>query len=431
MVVISRYAIGDPAIADLLDRSAVPNQDVLARTTTICRQVREGGDAAIASISEKFGGSRNSIRVSADEIAEAVASASPALLSAIEASIKNVRAVHTAQLPENQITEPTSGVSIERRWEPLHRIGAYVPGGRGAYPSTLIMTVVPAQVAGVKEIVVVSPAADGVLHPATLAAAGILGVTELYAIGGAQAVAALAYGTETVPRVQKIVGPGNAYVTAAKLQVLGTCSIDIPAGPSEVLVICDGTENPLHVAADLLCQAEHGPDSPAILVSTDPNFLDQVAAAIDSLLGSLERSDILIQALEGHGAFVTAPDLNAAVVFANDYAPEHITILTQSPEKLVDALTNVGSVYVGTWAPESAGDYASGANHVLPTGGLARSQGPLSTEDFGSWRQIQRITRDGLRQLAPTISTLARAEGLTAHALSAELRLNPTLGVSQ
>jgi histidinol dehydrogenase len=431
MVTISRYAIGDPEIVELLDRSAVPDQHVLERTASICRQVQQEGDAAIKSISEKFGGSRRPIRVSADEIAEAVASASPALLSAIEASIENVRTVHQAQLPENQITEPTAGVSIERRWEPLRRVGAYVPGGRAAYPSTLIMTVVPAQVAGVEEIVVVTPTDDGALQPATLAAAGTLGVTELYAIGGAQAVAALAYGTETIPRVQKIVGPGNAYVTAAKLHVLGTCSIDIPAGPSEVLIICDGTENPLHVAADLLCQAEHGPDSPAILVSTDPTFLDQVAAAIDSLLGSLERSDILIQALEGHGAFVTAPSLDAAVAFANDYAPEHITILTQSPEKLVDALTNAGSVYVGQWAPESAGDYASGANHVLPTGGLARSQGPLSTEDFGSWRQIQRITRDGLRQLAPTISTLARAEGLTAHALSAELRLNSNLGVTQ
>lgn len=431
MVAIARYAIGDPEVVELLDRSAVPDQHVIERTAAICRQVQQEGDAAIKSISEKFGGSRSPIRVSANEIAEAVASASPALISAIEASIENVRAVHTEQLPESQITEPTLGVSIERRWEPLRRIGAYVPGGRAAYPSTLIMTVVPAQVAGVKEIVVVTPTDDGALHPATLAAAGTLGVTELYAIGGAQAVAALAYGTETIPRVQKIVGPGNAYVTAAKLQVLGTCSIDIPAGPSEVLVICDGTENPLHVAADLLCQAEHGPDSPAILVSTDPNFLNEVAAAIDSLLGSLERSDILVQALEGHGAFVTAPSLDAAVAFANDYAPEHITILTQSPETLVDALTNAGSVYVGQWAPESAGDYASGANHVLPTGGLARSQGPLSTEDFGSWRQIQRITRDGLRQLAPTISTLARAEGLTAHALSAELRLNSNLGVTQ
>lgn len=431
MVAIARYAIGDPEVVELLDRSAVPDQHVIERTAAICRQVQQEGDAAIKSISEKFGGSRSPIRVSANEIAEAVASASPALISAIEASIENVRAVHTEQLPESQITEPTLGVSIERRWEPLRRIGAYVPGGRAAYPSTLIMTVVPAQVAGVKEIVVVTPTDDGALHPATLAAAGTLGVTELYAIGGAQAVAALAYGTETIPRVQKIVGPGNAYVTAAKLQVLGTCSIDIPAGPSEVLVICDGTENPLHVAADLLCQAEHGPDSPAILVSTDPNFLNEVAAAIDSLLGSLERSDILVQALEGHGAFVTAPSLDAAVAFANDYAPEHITILTQSPETLVDALTNAGSVYVGQWAPESAGDYASGANHVLPTGGLARSQGPLSTEDFGSWRQIQRITREGLRQLAPTISTLARAEGLTAHALSAELRLNSNLGVTQ
>jgi histidinol dehydrogenase len=423
MISLRRYNVGTPEATALTVRSAVPDQSVRESAAEICADVRRRGDVAVRENSEEFGGGRKEVRVSRAEMQAALNVADPQLVSAIEAAIANVRTVHRAQLPVGHTSHPVAGVSVERAWSPINRVGAYVPGGSAAYPSTLIMTVVPAQVAGVKQIVVTSPAAEGVIHPAMLTAAAILDIDEFYAIGGAQAVAALAYGTESIPRVQKIVGPGNAYVTAAKLEVFGTCSIDLPAGPSEVLVICDGSENPTHVATDLLCQAEHGPDSPAVLVSTNQEFLGRVEDALSRILATLDRSTILSAALANHGALVFASTLTEAVAFANAYAPEHITVLTADPEALVPQLTGAGSVYVGPWAPESAGDYATGANHVLPTGGLAHAEGPLSTQDFGSWRQIQRITQDGLKTLAPTITTLARAEGLTAHAFSAEIRL--------
>ncbi len=423
MVSLPRYTLGTPAATALTVRSAVPDQTVRESAAEICADVQRRGDVAVRENSEEFGGGRKEVRVSRAEMQAALNVADPQLVSAIETAIANVRTVHQAQLPVGHTSHPDAGVSIERAWSPMKRVGAYVPGGTAAYPSTLIMTVVPAQVAGVEQIVVTSPAADGAIHPAMLTAAAILHIDEFYAIGGAQAIAALAYGTESIPRVQKIVGPGNAYVTAAKLEVYGTCSIDLPAGPSEVLVICDGSENPTHVATDLLSQAEHGPDSPAVLVSTDQDFLGRVEDALSGILATLDRSAILSAALTNHGALVFASNLAEAVAFANDYAPEHITVLTTDPEALVPQLTNAGSVYVGAWAPESAGDYATGANHVLPTGGLAHAEGPLGTQDFGSWRQIQRINQEGLKALAPTIATLARAEGLTAHALSAEIRL--------
>jgi histidinol dehydrogenase len=338
-------------------------------------------------------------------------------------AIANVEAAHRAQLPDPLTVTTTPGVTIERRWSPLRRVGAYVPGGKAAYPSSLIMTVVPARVAGVREVVVASPAADGILHPAMLAAAALLDVDELYAMGGAQAIAAMAYGTETIRPVEKIVGPGSAWVTAGKIHVLGTCSIDLPAGPSEVLVLADATAHPTLVAVDMLCQAEHGPDSPAVLVTDDVGLPDRVLAEIERLLPDLARAEILTQALEKHGALVTTSDLDAAVDFANDYGPEHISVNTADAEGVAARLHAVGSVYVGEWAPESAGDYATGANHVLPTGGLARAEGPLSVDDYGSWRQVQHLTREGLEALAPTITTLAGAEGLTAHGLAASIRL--------
>lgn len=423
MLSLPRYILGTPDATALTVRSAVPDQSVRKAAVDICADVQRRGDVAVSEYSEEFGGGRQEVRVGRDEMQAALDAADSQLVSAIEASIESVRTVHRAQLPVGHTSHPVAGVSVERAWSPIKRVGAYVPGGTAAYPSTLIMTVVPAQIAGVEQIVVTSPAADGAIHPAMLATAAILDIDEFYAIGGAQAIAALAYGTESIPRVQKIVGPGNAYVTAAKLEVFGTCSIDLPAGPSEVLIICDGSENPTHVATDLLCQSEHGPDSPAVLVSTDRDFLDRVEDALFDILPTLDRSAILSAALSNHGALVSASSLAEAVAFANDYAPEHITVLTADPESLVPELTGAGSVYVGPWAPESAGDYATGANHVLPTGGLAHTEGPLSTQDFGSWRQIQRIDEEGLRTLAPTITTLARTEGLTAHALSAEIRL--------
>ena len=346
--------------------------------------------------------------------------------TAIEESIRNVEFFHSRQRPADLSVEPVPGVRIDRKWSALRSVGAYIPGGKAAYPSSLIMTVVPALAAGVGRVVVASPAmADGRIDPTLLATAHRLGVTEMYAMGGAQAVAALAYGTESIRPVDKIVGPGTAYVTAAKLIVLGVCAIDMPAGPSEVLVIADGSADPEMVAVDLLCQAEHGPDSPALLVTTDESLARKVGEHINRLLPQLERREILAQALTRHGLVVLVETISEAVAFANDFAAEHVTVLTERSAQDAASITSAGSIYVGHWSPEAAGDYATGANHVLPTGGLARSMNPLGIEDFGTWRQVQTLTESGLRAIAPTISTLATAEGLTAHRLSVDVRLRP------
>ena len=285
------------------------------------------------------------------------------------------------------------------------------------------MGVIPAQVAGVPEIVVTSPADEnGEVSQAMLAAAALLGVTEVYVTGGAQAVGALAYGTETIRPVEKIVGPGNAWVTAAKLSVYGDVGVDLPAGPSEALVIADATADPRIIAADLMCQAEHGPESPVALVTSDADFAAAVLEQVDELLPDLERSEIIRSALEDHGLVALVESIDEAIEFANEYAAEHLTVHTANAETDALRTTAAGSVFVGNWAPESAGDYATGANHVLPTGGLAAAYGPLGVEDCGSWRQVQTLTKEGLATLRPTISALAAAEGLTAHQLAAEIR---------
>ena len=415
---LDRLAAGERR--ELVRRSAVPDPAVRDGAAAVCRDVAEKGDPAVAAYAERFGGGFR--RVPAGEI-EAGAARVPEVVEALRRAAAAVEAFHRAQLPTDLEVVTTPGVEITRSWHPLRRVGAYVPGGKAAYPSTVVMTAVPARVAGVAEVVVASPAAsDGTLSDALLAACAVTGVDELWAMGGAQAVAALAYGTETVDPVQKIVGPGNAWVTAAKLAVYGVCDIDLPAGPSEVLVLADRTADPRLVAVDLLCQAEHGPDSPAVVVTTDPDLPARVEVELAALLPALERAAILEAALGAHGLAVVAPDREEALAFADEYAAEHVTILTDDPDRDAKQLTGAGSIYVGRWAPESAGDYATGANHVLPTGGLAAAAGPLSVEDFGSWRQVQRITREGLRSIAPTIATLATAEGLTAHRLAAEIR---------
>lgn len=406
----------------LVRRAAVPDRNIRHGAAAICDDVAERGAAAVQEYAERFGGGFR--RVDIGEIRSAVDTVGRDVIGALESAAANVRTYHQAQLPGELQVETMEGVEISRRWTPLSRVGAYVPGGKAAYPSSVIMTVVPAKVAGVGDVVVASPSApDGSVNPATLAACQVAGADEVWIVGGAQAVAALAYGTETMEPVEKIVGPGNAWVTAAKLAVFGVCSIDLPAGPSEVLVLADETADPTLVAVDLLCQAEHGPDSPAVLVTTDSDLPDRVEAELDRLLPELERSDILEQALTDHGWAVVVPDHSSAIAFANDYAGEHVTIMTADPDTDAKQITAAGSVYVGRWAPESAGDYATGANHVLPTGGLAAACGPLAIEDFGSWRQVQRINRRGLENLVDTISTLATAEGLTAHRLAAEIRL--------
>ena len=409
--------------ARLLRRSAVPDRKIRDRASEICRLVEAEGDSALRRAGARYGGGRLVIRVSEREKAAALEDISPALRSALEGAVGAVREYHSAHLPAASVLETRPGVRVERRWTPLRRVGAYVPGGGAAYPSTLVMTVVPAQVAGVSEIAVASPCdEDGGMDPALLAAAALLGVEELYAMGGAQGVAALAYGTETIPAVDKIVGPGNAWVTAAKLEVTGRCAIDIPAGPSEALVLADDSADPRLTAIDLLCQTEHGPDSPAILVTTDPGLPARVEAEMERLLADLPRRDILRTALAEHGEALVAEGVDEAVDFANGYASEHVTVMTADPQAVAERIVNAGTVYVGRWSAESAGDYATGGNHVLPTGGLARCCSPLGVEDFGSWRQVQTLTRDGLSSLRPVIEELAAAEGLEAHRLACSLR---------
>lgn len=412
--------------AGLLRRSALPGQGVREAAAAIVAEVRDGGDAALDSAAARHGGGRSGPRrVSTEEMADAAAALPADLRSAIRHAASNIRRFHEDQIPSDSELEIEPGVLVQRRWASLRRVGAYVPGGTAAYPSTLLMTVIPAQVAGVESVAVASPAGPGgALAPALLGAAGLIGVDELYAMGGAQAVAALAYGTETIAPVQKIVGPGNSWVTAAKLAVFGDVAIDMPAGPSEVVVVADRSADPLHVAADLLSQAEHGPDSPAVLVTAHEPLLDMVAAEIARLLPRLERRNVLSRSLKTHGLLVLAPDHEAALEFAEDYAPEHVSLLTANAETDAKRLTSAGSVYVGEWAPEAVGDYASGANHVLPTGGTAAAISPLGVADYGSWRQVQRLTRDGLAGLRKTIGELATAEGFTAHRLAVEVRFD-------
>jgi histidinol dehydrogenase len=287
------------------------------------------------------------------------------------------------------------------------------------------MGIVPAQIAGVGRICVATPAGpDGTVNPVVLGAISLLGVEEVYAMGGAQAIGALAYGTESVDRVSKIVGPGGPWVTAAKLAVFGVCGIDLPAGPSEAAIVADEESDPATVAADVMCQAEHGSESAVLLTVPSEAFADDVASAINSALPSLLRSSTISDALNDHGMIVVCESPADALALVNDWAPEHLSLHTESASEDVDSVPNAGSVFVGRWSAEAAGDYATGANHVLPTGGLARSYGPLSVDDFGSYRQIQTLTRSGLEQLAPTILAFAGAEGLGAHAYSVTARLD-------
>jgi histidinol dehydrogenase len=422
-------SIGPQERSELVTRSAVPDGDVLSRAAAIVREVRKGGDETLRALNTKHGGgsTKGALRVDESMIREAFNAAVPELVEALQNAISAIRRTHEAQLPFDQEIEPTPGVRLTRRWSPLRRVGVYVPGGRAAYPSSLVMGVIPAQVAGVSEIAVVCPASpSGTIDFAVLTAAHMLDVTEVYTAGGAQAIAALAYGTETIRRVQKIVGPGGPWVTAAKLAVFGTVGVDLPAGPSEAAVIVDATTDPVIAASDLLCQAEHGPDSIVALVTSDRAVAERVLVAASRQLDDLERRDIIQKALEGYGLVIIAGSHDSCLRFTDEWAPEHVSMLTADPRGDATSVTAAGSVFLGRWTPESAGDYATGANHVLPTGGLAAAYGPLATEDFGSWSQLQELTKAGLERLAPTIRTLAGQEGLTAHAACVDVRLANT-----
>jgi histidinol dehydrogenase len=411
----------------LFRRGAVPDPAVRAATRTILADVRARGATAVREASARFGGGRPDGRLIllTGELLAAANALARAERDALETAIANVRRFAEAQRPRSTTTTIIPGVELERRWLPLSRVGAYVPGGSAPYPSSLVMTVVPARVAGVGAVVVASPAdRGGEVDPVLLGAAGLLGVDAMLVAGGVQAIGALAYGLadEGLEPVDRIVGPGSAWVTAAKIEVAGEVGIDLPAGPSEGLVLADGTADIVTVAADLITQAEHGVDSPALLVTPDETLADAVEAEVLHRLEGAARRDILGRALADHGWIVLVPDLAAGIDFVNGYGPEHLSVEVEDLEAAVALVRNAGSIFVGRWSPESAGDYASGANHVLPTGGLARSCGPLAVEAFGKFNQVQRITREGLAALRPAIRTLAEAEGLLAHRDAVEVR---------
>ena len=414
-------------VAALLRRGAVPDPQVRQGARAILATVKAGGDAAVLDANKKFGGGRadGSLLVTRAEMEAARDALSPRIRAGLDQMIANIRRFAQTQLPETRTTTIVPGVEIERRWVPLSRVGVYAPGGSAAYPSSLLMGVVPAKVAGVGTIVVASPAdADGQLNQTLLGAAGLVGVDVFIVAGGAQAVGAMAYGLPAagIAPVDRIVGPGNSWVTAAKLEVFGECGIDLPAGPSEVMVVADGRANAAHVASDLLSQAEHGPDSPALLVTWDSELASRVEVELGRQLETAARRTILERSLAAGALVVLAPNRASGLDFVNAYAPEHLSVVVDDVEEAVAKLRNAGSLFVGPYAPESAGDYASGANHVLPTGGLARSCGALSTESYGKFMQVQRISRDGLSAIRDAVEAISEAEGLMAHKRAVELR---------
>ncbi len=421
----------DPdAVADwrrLVRRGAAPDLEVRATVRGIIHDIRAGGADAVRDANRRYGGGTRdgSLVIEPPAMAAARDALDPRVRTALETAIAHVRRFAEPQRPATVRVETAPGIEIERRWTPLTSVGAYVAGGSAPYPSSLVMTVVPARVAGVGTVVVATPAGrDGTVDPVLLGAAGLLEVDAIVVAGGAQAIAALAFGlpAEGVAPVDRIVGPGNAWVTAAKIELVGEIGIDLPAGPSEGMVLAGPDRDPAVVAADLITQAEHGPDSPAYLVTTDGRFADAVERALAEQLAASPRREILERSLGEHGRIVLAADLEAAIGLVNEYAPEHLSVDIDPLEETVGRLTSAGSIFVGPWAPESAGDYATGANHVLPTGGLARSTGPLAVETFGRFSQVQRITREGLAAIRSVVTTLADAEGLAAHRDAVEIR---------
>jgi histidinol dehydrogenase len=406
----------------LLDRSTSSDATVRERCSEIIARVRRGGDAALQALALELDGvALDTLEVPRERWTSALDALAPALRHAMERSVGNIRRVHGAFLPVAQEIESECGVVVGRRPDPLGRVGVYAPGGRAAYPSSVLMGVVPARVAGVGEVVVCSPPERATGRPSSvvLAAAALAGADRVFSLGGAGAIAALAYGTESVPRVDRIVGPGNAYVAEAKLQVASTVAIDSPAGPSELLVIADESADPLLVAREMLAQAEHDPLAAVVAVTTSEESANAVLRAIDDLLPRHPRAGIAGAALQGQGAVLWAASLDAAVAFSNSYAPEHLLLVVSTADDVLAEVRNAGTVFVGAYASVAFGDYMTGANHVLPTGGLARSYSGLSTLDFVRWTTYQRVTRDAAARLAEDVGTFADAERLGGHALAA------------
>jgi histidinol dehydrogenase len=400
---------------------------IIPAVRTIMDAVRDEGDDALRRYTERFDGAAlASLAVSPEEFARAREIVDPAVRDALQEEIRAVRAFHETHISISQPVQTYPGVSVWREWRPIERVGLYIPGGRGPYPSSVVMLGVPAAIAGCPTVVICTPPGpDSTVPAATLVAAEMVGVTHVFKLGGAQAIAAMAHGTESVPVVDKLFGAGNSYVTAAKLLAFPETSLDAPAGPSELLIVADETASAASVAADLLSDVEHGPDSPAVLVTTSSDLAEAVVRELDRQLVDLPRREMATTALDSWGLIVLVDSEEEACALANRYAPEHLELITANPRATLTHITHAGSIFLGPYAPNAAGDYATGTNHVLPTARYARTFGPVSVESFGRLVQCQEATAGGLQALARTATTLARQEGLEAHARAIEIRLTP------
>ena len=420
---------------NILKYGEVPSSEIFARTeptvnveatvSEIIANVRAKGDAALYEYCEKFDRAKlSTLAVTPEEIDEAVAAVEPRFLEILEKAAKNIRAFHEKQVRNSFIINNENGIVIGQKVIPVDRAGLYVPGGTAAYPSTVLMDAIPAKIAGCREVVMVSPPnKEGKINPVILAAAKIAGIDRIFKVGGAQAVAALAFGTESIPKVDKIVGPGNAFVAEAKKQVYGVVSIDMIAGPSEILIVADGKSNPRHVAADLLSQAEHDKMASAVLVTDSEDLAEKVSAELERQIPLLERSEIARVSIDQNGKIIVAPTLMVAIDIANELAPEHLELCVDNPFDYLDAIRHAGSIFMGRNCPEALGDYFAGPNHTLPTSGTAKFSSPLSVDDFVKKTQYTYYTKDALKRVARDVEFFATKEGLTAHAKSAVVRL--------
>ena len=421
MIKIMKY--GDVPADEIFARTE-PTVNVEGIVTEIIANVRKNGDAALYEYCEKLDKAKlGSLQVSGEEIEEAVAAVEPKFLEILRKAAENIRSFHSRQVRNSFVISEESGVVVGQKIIPVDRAGLYVPGGTAAYPSTVLMDTIPAKIAGCGQInMVTPPGKDGKINPVILAAAKIAGVDQIFKVGGAQAVAALAYGTESVPKVDKIVGPGNAFVAEAKKQVFGLVSIDMIAGPSEILIVADGKSNPVHVAADLLSQAEHDKLASAVLVTDSEELAVQVQEEVERQLSALPRQEIARASIDNNGKIIVAETLMQGIDIANEIAPEHLELMVDDPFSYLDAVKHAGSIFMGRSCPEALGDYFAGPNHTLPTSGTARFSSPLSVDDFVKKSQFTYYTADALSAVVEKIDYFANKEGLQAHGRSAMVR---------
>lgn len=422
MIKIMKY--GEVPNSEIFARY-VPKTDVAGTVAEIIKNVRENGDEALFEYCEKFDKAQlSSLAVTKEEIDEALSLVEPEFLEILEKAAKNIRKFHSRQVRNSFIINDEDGIVIGQKIIPVDRAGLYVPGGTAAYPSTVLMDAIPAKIAGCREVVMVTPPTkDGKVNPVILAAAYVAGIDRIFKVGGAQAIAALAYGTQSIPKVDKIVGPGNAFVAEAKKQVFGVVSIDMIAGPSEILIVADGKSNAAYIAADLLSQAEHDKMASAVLVTDSAELAKNVSTELEKQIPLLERREIARESIDVNGKIIVADTLDAAIEIANEIAPEHLELCVDNPFDKLDSIRHAGSIFMGRNCPEALGDYFAGPNHTLPTSGTAKFSSPLSVDDFIKKTQYTYYTKDALKKVAFDVAAFAKKEGLTAHAKSAVIRV--------